>query len=92
MLPLKDQGGVEIPLEESAQLSMFLLNRLGCLKLNKDIAGISLFGIRSELEQPLLLMKRVLKTAGAGPLRPLFHAAVRDPGLRAVQIDHQVIT
>jgi len=73
MLPLKDQNGTDLPSEESAQLSMFILNRLGCLKLNKDIAGISLFELRAELEQPLLLMKRILKTAsGPGPYEPFF--------------------
>jgi len=64
MLPLKDLIGADIPIEESAQFSMFILNRLGCLKLNKDIAGISLHDIRNELDQPLLLMKRILKSAG----------------------------
>ncbi len=64
MLPLKDLNGADIPIEESAQLSMFILNRLGCLKLNKDIAGISLYDIRGELDQPLLLMKRILKSVG----------------------------
>jgi len=73
MLPLKDQNGADLPSEESAQLSMFILNRLGCLKLNKDIAGISLFELRAELDQPLLLMKRILKTAGGpGPYEPFF--------------------
>ncbi|MBP7736939.1 MAG: helicase-associated domain-containing protein [Spirochaetes bacterium] len=73
MLPLKDLNGADIPIEESAQLSMFILNRLGCLKLNKDIAGISLYDIRGELEQPLLLMKRMLKSAGAsGPYDAFF--------------------
>ncbi len=64
MLPLKDMNGADIPPEESAQLSMFILNRLGCLKLNKDIAAISLFELRNELDQPLQLMKRLLKNAG----------------------------
>ncbi len=64
MLPLKDINGADLPPEESAQLSMFILNRLGCLKLNKDIAGISLFEIRNEIEQPLMLLKRVLKSVG----------------------------
>ncbi|OHD66288.1 MAG: hypothetical protein A2176_07300 [Spirochaetes bacterium RBG_13_51_14] len=64
MLPLKDLNGTDIPHEELAQLSMFILNRLGCLKLNKDIAGISLFEIRNELEQPLMLVKRILKCVG----------------------------
>ncbi|HOD13580.1 MAG TPA: helicase-associated domain-containing protein [Spirochaetota bacterium] len=79
MLPLKDQGGVDIPLEESAQLSMFLLNRLGCLKLNKDIAGISLLGIRNELEQPLLLVKRILKSAAPGACDPFFTPPFETP-------------
>jgi hypothetical protein len=64
MLPIKDLNGTDLAHEESAQLSMFILNRLRCLKLNKDIAGISLFEIRNDLEQPLLLVKRVLKCAG----------------------------
>lgn len=79
MLPLKDQGGVDIPQEELAQLSMFLLNRLGCLKLNKDIAAISLFGIRSELEQPLLLLKHILKSAAPGPCDPFFTPPFETP-------------
>lgn len=64
MIPLKDLNGTDLPSEESAQFSMFVLNRLGCLKLNKDIAGISLFEIRNELDQPLLLLKRILKSTG----------------------------
>jgi hypothetical protein len=63
MLPLKDLNGTELAPEESAQLSMYMLNKLRCLKLNKDIAGISLYEIRNDLEQPLLLAKRVLKCA-----------------------------
>ena len=66
MLPLRDMNGTDVPSEESAQLSMFILNRMGCLKLNKDIAAISLFELRNELEQPMLLTKRILKAAG-GP-------------------------
>jgi hypothetical protein len=64
MLSLKDLNGADLPPEESAQLSMFMLNRLACLKLNKDIAGISLFEIRNEIEQPLMLLKHALKCAG----------------------------
>ena len=79
MLPLRDPGGAEIPLEESAQLAMFLLNRLGCLKLNKDIAGISLHGVRSELEQPLLLVKRILKAAAPGGVDPFFKPPFETP-------------
>jgi hypothetical protein len=68
MLPLRDLNGTELTPEESAQLSMHILNRLRCLKLNKDIAGISLHDIRNDLEQPLMLVKRVLKSVnGAEP-------------------------
>ncbi len=73
MLPLRDPNGTDLPTEESAQLSMFILNRLGCLKLNKDIAAISLFELRNELEQPLQLMKRILKSSGgSGPYEAFF--------------------
>ncbi len=67
MLPLKDVKGNELPPEELAQLSMFFLNRLKCLKMNKDIAGISLLDLKNEIEQPLLLLKRVLKSADEPP-------------------------
>jgi hypothetical protein len=61
MLPITDITGNDPPSENLAQLSIFILNRLACLKLNKDIASISLAELREELEQPLLLMNRVLK-------------------------------
>ncbi len=66
MLPLRDMGGTDLPVEESAQLSMFLLNRLGCLKMNKDIAGISLFDLRNDIGQPLMLLRRILKSIEPG--------------------------
>jgi hypothetical protein len=73
MLPLKDLNGTELSPEESAQLSMYILNRLRCLKLNKDIAGISLHEIRNDLEQPLLLAKGVLKSVdGSGTFDAYF--------------------
>jgi hypothetical protein len=61
MLPIRDIAGNELTSENLAQLSIFILNRLACLKLNKDIAGISLAELKDDLEQPLLLLNRVLK-------------------------------
>ncbi|MBN2158096.1 MAG: helicase-associated domain-containing protein [Spirochaetes bacterium] len=72
MLTLKNLNGSDLSPEESAQLSMFILNRIGCLKLNKDIAAISLSEIRNEIEQPLLLAKRVLKCASPGSFDEFF--------------------
>ena len=66
MLPISDIGGTDLPAEECAQFVMFLLNRLGCLKMNKDIAGISLAEIRKEIAQPLMLLRRILKALDQG--------------------------
>jgi hypothetical protein len=76
MLPLKDMGGNDLPPEELAQLSMFILNRLKCLKLNKDIAGMSLSDLKNDLEQPLLFLKRILKCVDAPPA---YDASFRPP-------------
>jgi hypothetical protein len=67
MLPLKDIRGKDLPPEELAQLSMFFLNRMKCLKLNKVIAGISLADLQKDIEQPLALLKRVLKCVDDPP-------------------------
>jgi len=95
MLPLKDLNGADLPPEESAQLSMFLLNRLGCLKLNKDIAGISLFEVRNEIEQPLMLLKRVLKSAGGSDafdayFKPPFEIPSYESGKSMIKLLHKL--
>lgn len=61
MIPCRDLLGGELAPEELAQLCMFILNRLQCLKLQKDIAGISLSEVHKDLEHPLVLAKKILK-------------------------------
>lgn len=61
MIPLRDLNGMELSPEETAQLAMYLLSRMGCLKMNKDIAAVSLAEIRADIERPLAILKRALK-------------------------------
>ncbi len=85
MLPLSDIGGTELPAEESAQLVMYLLNRLGCLKMNKDIAGISLAEIRNEIAQPLMLLRRILKSLDQGQGGGYFAPPIEMPRYECVK-------
>ena len=62
MIPCRDLGGADLAPEDLAQLSMFVLNRLQCLKLQKDIAGISLSVVHKDLENPLALLKKIIKS------------------------------
>jgi hypothetical protein len=95
MLPLKDMGGKDLPSEELAQLSMFVLNRLKCLKLNKDIAAISLTDLQNDLDQPLLLLKRALKCVGDPPsydtfFRPPFEMPAYEFAKTIIKLLHKL--
>ena len=62
MLEIKDICGKTLSQEEIAQLSLFLLKNLGCLKMNKDIVEVSLSNIQKLLGNPLKLVHKIIKS------------------------------
>ncbi|MCP4131403.1 MAG: hypothetical protein GY754_10520 [bacterium] len=65
-------GKYPVP-EEVLRLTLFFLNRLGCLKLDKDIANITLAPIQNQVEEPenvIITMMKVLDSTE--PVDPYF--------------------
>ncbi|MCU0847016.1 MAG: helicase-associated domain-containing protein [Spirochaetes bacterium] len=62
MTRIFDSVGSEVSPETTAQLALYVLNRMNCLRLNKDVATISLLKIEKELDQPPRLLVKTLKS------------------------------
>ncbi|MFC1669677.1 helicase-associated domain-containing protein [Spirochaetota bacterium] len=61
MFPLKDTKGESLKPEKISKLSLFLLNKLKCLNLEKDIALISLSKIMKDIDNPKTFLIKILK-------------------------------
>ena len=54
--------GEHFSLEKTAELSLFLLNQLQCLTVNKDIITVSLRNIKKDIDNPKKIMYRLVRS------------------------------
>ncbi len=59
---IKCGKGEHYSLEKTAEMSLFLLNRLDCLTVNKDIITVSLRNIKKDIENPRKILFRIIKS------------------------------
>ena len=61
LIKLHEFTGETVEEEKATDMPLFILNRLQCLRQQKDIAAVSLSNIQKELDQPEKLVHRIIK-------------------------------
>ncbi len=81
LITLDSPQGQAINREKIAYFILYILNKLGCLKLRKDIAHLSFNDIQKELDNPARLLARVFKAIkNPEPDNPFFTSPFEIPG------------
>lgn len=70
LLPLYDMHGEPADEEMITDLMLFLLHKMGCLTMKKDIASVSLKPIKKEVESPVRFLNRALRSLEGEPGNP----------------------
>jgi len=87
MIKITDIDGKIISQESVSQLTLFILKKLKCLKLQKDITKITLKNIQKKLEQPQKLLIKIINTLDlTEPTDDLFTSSLKIPDNNSVII------
>jgi len=97
LLNLYDLKGKLFPVEKTTFLSLYLLHKLECLKVEKDTASTSLKKIKTEINNPELLTKKIIEVFRIfnqnQPVNPVFTSPFPIPTYEAmielIQILHK---
>ncbi len=80
LMAVSNVTGKNISPEYLVYFSLFIMNRLKCLVLHKDIAHISLHRIQKVIEQPQKLLQKILRVIhNTEDVEPLFSSPVDIP-------------
>jgi len=78
MIPLMDKNKEDVSKKDISQLSLYLLYKLNCIIIEKDIVEISLNGISDVLEDPKEFLKKIIFSLKKGDAPDSFFPAPFD--------------